>query len=527
MAYGRKYFLEFGDNKANTWRISVLKDGYVGSVTDVSATGTPLMINYKGSDLFDPIRGSEATISFFAETDFQYIEFFTASELEFIVEIKKNGNLFWQGTYIVETYSEAYVDTPYPISLRFGDGLGILKYQEFLNSSGNLPEGRDLVGNVIAFCVSQLPYQLNLYELINVLEDDIVDLATNGFLNTIYIDFRAFRKLNKKDDTTEAWTCYDVLKELLLSIGCTMYQNDNKWYIMRIEEGETATINYLDYSIDPSTWAISVDSSGTVGIQETITNTEVGITWLLQDAELEMSDVFNEIIHNYEYNVGDISNTDLIVDNEFKLHSQEATIQDRLGHFVIGSGFAGISTNLNDLIAKNGGIDDLGFLQYKDELVQNNMMLNLNAYLQPLEDVSGAYTRKDWITSTLDTSLLTINIKQIKISFSIFEYYVAANAAFSTPGYFWNLQYGIWHFFQIQAGLYYLEEDTDGTLQWTLTPSRIGRSISIVLGEYSNAWVGPEYNYAPSLSTTPTGYCKGCNVWLWRENNRNKTSAFS
>ena len=64
MAYGRKYFLEFGDNKENVWRISVLKDGYVGSVIDVSATGSPLTISYKGGDLFDPVRGSEATISF-------------------------------------------------------------------------------------------------------------------------------------------------------------------------------------------------------------------------------------------------------------------------------------------------------------------------------------------------------------------------------------------------------------------------------------------------------------------------------
>ena len=237
MAYGRKYFLEFGDNKENVWRISVLKDGYVGSVIDVSATGSPLTISYKGGDLFDPVRGSEATISFFAETDFQYSEFFTATEQEFIVQIKKDGNLFWQGTYIPENYSEPYVDIPYPISLKFGGRMGILKYQEFLNSSGALADGRETIGNVIAYCVSQLPYQLNLYELINIIEDDIVDLATNGFLNTTYVDLRAFRNLNKKDDTTEGWKCYDVIKELMLSIGCTIYQNDNKWYIIRIVIG--------------------------------------------------------------------------------------------------------------------------------------------------------------------------------------------------------------------------------------------------------------------------------------------------
>ena len=208
-----------------------MQDGYVGSVTDSVGTSTPLTINYKGGDLFEPIRGSEAVVSFYAETDLQYSEFFTATEKEYILQVKKNGTLFWQGTYIVETFSEAYIDTPYPVSLKFGDGLGILKYQEFLNPSGALASGRETIGNVIAYCVSQLPYQLNLYELINIIEDDIVSIDTNGFLNTIYIDLQAFRNLNKKDDTSEGWKCYDVLKELMLSIGCTMYQNDNKWYI--------------------------------------------------------------------------------------------------------------------------------------------------------------------------------------------------------------------------------------------------------------------------------------------------------
>ena len=69
MAYGRKYHLEFGDNKANVWDITILQDGYVGSATDVKATGSPLIINWMGGGLYQPIRGSEAVVNFFSETD--------------------------------------------------------------------------------------------------------------------------------------------------------------------------------------------------------------------------------------------------------------------------------------------------------------------------------------------------------------------------------------------------------------------------------------------------------------------------
>ena len=327
MAYGRKYFLEFGDNKANVWRISVLQDGYSGTVYDVKATGSPLIINWLGGGLYQPIRGSQAVVSFFSETDFYFNDFFDATEFEFIVQIKKNGVLYWEGVQIVENYSEPYIGPPYAISLKFGDGLGILKYIDIADTSGNLPTGRIKLIDLIAHCTSRLPYNLNIYEIINIFGNGVADVATNGFLNTTYIDLQAFRRYNKKNDTIEAWNCNEILRELMHSIGCTMYQSDHKWYITRIEEGENASVNYLEYTINSSTYAATLDSSGTVTIQTPITNTESGITWLLQDANMEISEVFNEIILDYQYDLGEISNTDIIVDNDFTFYSNGFSLE--------------------------------------------------------------------------------------------------------------------------------------------------------------------------------------------------------
>ena len=164
----------------------------------------------------------------------------------------------------MENYSEAYIGPPYAITLRFGDGLALLKYIDILNTSGDPPEGRIKLVDIIAYCTSRLPFNLNIYEIINIFGNGVADLATNGFLNTTYIDLQAFTRYNKKNDTIETWNCYEILRELMHSTGCTMYQSDNKWYITRIEEGENASVNFLEYTVNSSTYAATLDSSGTV-----------------------------------------------------------------------------------------------------------------------------------------------------------------------------------------------------------------------------------------------------------------------
>ena len=320
----------------------------------------------------------------------------------------------------------------------------------------------------------------------------MADLATNGFLNTTYIDLQAFTRYNKKNDTIETWNCYEILRELMHSTGCTMYQSDNKWYITRIEEGENASVNFLEYTVNSSTYAATLDSSGTVTIQTPITNTEAGITWLLQDANMEISEVFNELILDYQYNLGEVSNTDIIVDGDFTFFANDFTIEQRMGLFEIGSGLATISTNLNDLITK--GTTPAPHLGFKETLLQyNSGAFNLNNYLLPLDGVPpySTKTRRNWITTTSDTSVINISVSQLKVLFTYFEselYAFGGLPKYIPPG-FWNYQYQVNHYFSIQVGSYYLQEDSSGALSWgTTSSSRIERIFTVLLGEYDNSW---------------------------------------
>ena len=155
---------------------------------------------------------------------------------------------------------------------------------------------------------------------------------------------------------------------------------------------------------------------------------------------------------------------------------------------------ATISTNLNDLITK--GTTPAPHLGFKETLLQyNSGALNLNNYLLPLDDINGTKTRTNWITTTSDTSVINISVSQLKVLFTYFESRINSFGGLPeyTPTGFWGFQYQVNHYFSIQAGSYYLEEDSTGALSWgTTSSSRIERIFTVILGEYDNSWESAE-----------------------------------
>ena len=450
MAYGEKYSLEFGDDPhhGNTWRAEIHQDGYVGAVTDVKGTGKPVSISWKGGKLFEPIRSSECILQLYSESNFQYDEFFVAAEFEYIIKVKKNGSLYWQGVYIPESYSEPYIDIPYPVKFRFSDGIGLLKYVRI--PMGDLDPGPEFIINIINKCFGLLPYSLNVVEAINVLPANVADIATNGFLNKIYLNEYVFTELNKSTDETESWDCHKILKELMHSIGCTLYQNNNKWYIVRIEEAEEATPEYIEYTAGTST----ISSTGTITLRETITNTNTGIIWIEQSGELSPSEVYDQITCTYKYGTPEFPANELITDWEFENNasSNDASLKWNLWDF--GSGIS-----LSDAL-KATVFGTYWVWNMKKSWIQANTTFDATKFIKPLYSSANNVTFPDLIIDTADKSV--IGIGPISIKYEIANYIY--NNIKDEP--LLQIIYELDWRFSIQVGTYYIEQDNNGILSW-------------------------------------------------------------
>src|SRR3990167_1723240 len=459
MAYGAKYFLEFSDPQGTVWRYDILKKDYIGANTNIKGSGSPAIVTWHGGELYKPIRSSEAIINIFSETNFQFSEFFTAGEEDYLLQIKRGGTLWWEGINVVETYSEPYVLPPYTIKLRFSDGLGSLKYKEYL-----IAEARLGLLWVITKCLDNLPFstQKNIVEIINVLENQITENTSNWFLNSTALNQGLFKKFDTNQQKDVGWTCYDVLKEIMIANGCTIFQANNEWYIVRIEELENVTPKYVRYN-----GTGTILNSGTITIQKAITNTEAGITWLYQDAEMAISEIFNEIIYEYKFLPDDRIEQEIIIDDNMDSGFYTSGQANKFPYWQ----FVGITkgTEIIKTVFQKYNIPftpgNINFLAmnftgfFASGLKTSTPVLDLSKYIKPVFDFNGSTITKKLITTTSDTSSLHLS--------GIINLNINHTADVEPTLNQYNTIYVLDFYFSISIGTYYLQE-VAGVLSWVV-----------------------------------------------------------
>lgn len=458
MAFGEKFNLDFVDLiRKNTWEIKIFEEGYVGGISSVTGTGEPLIINWLETFLFDPIGASECVVELQSKVNFEFKDFLSAIPNQFLINIKKNGSLYWEGVNVTENNNEPYDDTPYNTSLKFTDGLGQLKFTEF--EDGGLIDGSVPIIDIITFCLNKLPYQLNVVEVINILEDNIfAPSATDSFLNKTFLDRAVFRNFNTSTKEFEGWNCLSVIQNVLHSIGATIFQSSGKWFIVRIEEYEASSVTFIEYLAGTT----NIDSNGSLPIRVTIDNDSLtGISWINRNADLNVSKVFDEIEYIYKFGSPDQDPGELISDANFELSFTQLNDIEAFDLFEIGSGYTpGLSprkffATANDFYY----LEDTFGMFYDTPSMQINPVFDPTKFLRSLEYANADHTRENLVTTVNDNAVINFN-----------GWLFMQLGAYTLDGFDQtdqlNIPYEITFFISVQIGTFYLEEDSDGVLSW-------------------------------------------------------------
>jgi len=229
MAYNTKYRVSFKDHYGSDIQADIEQDGWpVSSVTDVAPSGNPLVIEWPGErdDIFAPVRGGLATLSFMASAVSQFDEFFNAKTKEYRLRIYKDAAEYWRGWLTLSDYQEALRYPPYTVTVKAYD-LGYLQHLKWDGQYHN----DDTILDVIYRIIGSSSLELGVKERVNIYEDSIASTASDSMLDLINIHPTAFL-----DDSWIGITQYEVLSRLLTIFNAFIVQENLAFNICRVPD---------------------------------------------------------------------------------------------------------------------------------------------------------------------------------------------------------------------------------------------------------------------------------------------------
>ena len=299
MAYVQRWEVNVFDDTGNEYQVKIYQDGYASTVSELDAFGDGIKLEYNTvSDVFSPIRGSELTCSVKNEDNFDFADFYNSDYGAFkaeLVDVTDSNTVIWTGFSAAENYSEPFVDFPYPSNLTFTCGLGELKNVEFTDAS--LHNGQMHIIEILRWCLNGLN-SLQIVDVFNVYASGQTTAATVSPLTQTFVDVGIFRKIDA--NTRKGFSSYDVLKDVLTSLGCFIVQRKNRWWIIRVKEQE-ADLYYRIFV--PSIGAESatvVTTNGSIDPLVTVLDTSDELTFINSSAGMNFNDRVRKVVYKFD-----------------------------------------------------------------------------------------------------------------------------------------------------------------------------------------------------------------------------------
>ncbi len=245
MAFGVKYRLEFSDHKENKRKVEILKDSYTGSVLPMIGTDNPVEIDWQNKDdIYANIIGSTCTLNLLATDSVSYENFLINGENEWKIRISHwNGSsydVFWEGFVVIDGYKEAIASTPYEISLKAFDGLGLLDGFDAPYSDTTAVDNYDTLFYYLKEILAITGNSFDIYISNRIRE------ASGSTNDTLFhdIDINEFGVMNENLTYKNA---YELLELILKATNSRIFQSYGRWYIISnsnlIDSNVTSTTN--------------------------------------------------------------------------------------------------------------------------------------------------------------------------------------------------------------------------------------------------------------------------------------------
>ena len=274
MALGSKYENTFIAENGNTYKWQILEEGGSGA-TALTAYGRDFIsTSWKASDKdeYSPYLISTTTLSVYdnAAGDLyaDLVELLTDNvEDKYVLritDVTDSNQVKWEG-YVKRGSLGKDEDGNAVVTLSAFDGIDMLKRKAFadvttsvLGKAENVYTGRVTYTAIVATTLSKIGHGFNY----NIHSQHYPRLsgapltanggsqldATDNPMDNVYVDRYEYKEDGKKDgERDRPISCDAVLRDILTTWGCVMYQWDGEWWICQVNERGDSTIRWWKY----------------------------------------------------------------------------------------------------------------------------------------------------------------------------------------------------------------------------------------------------------------------------------------
>lgn len=222
MSYGTKYKVGWWSYFDEDCELLIEEEDYGGASTTVNGAGDPLTIAWETPTDFilDPVNGSMATFRIMAETDFQFLNLYTANNRKYRITFNVDSALKWRGFLSPDMYQEEYKAPPYVNEFVATDQLGYLKTLAWDQGSAMT------LLDALEYIMDKTDLELDLWEALNVYHYGFDMTEADSPLDQTWFN----------GDAYDGMTYYDALKDILVKFGAVIRQDLGKWFIFRPSE---------------------------------------------------------------------------------------------------------------------------------------------------------------------------------------------------------------------------------------------------------------------------------------------------
>lgn len=290
-----KYIGEFNSINHIAYKIEIENTKVSGTDKILKLSGNPFVatINSEDKHIYSPIKCGGATVGILSEN---YIpEFYSGSAKDIKVKLinQENNNVEWIGYVTPSIYSQGWDEPFEEIELDCVDGIATLKDIKYKSEKKEIKT----FSQIIAFCLNQAECFKNLYIT------DNVQLNSSTSNDSVIEIFRMSESglFDKKDDITEpdenvAWSCYDVLYQIIQYLGYTLITDGENVIILDYDAIKKGNNKYFKYSIGGND--LKNPTTETLSFKYNID----GSSYAQNGTNIEMSEIYNKVTVVDEFN---------------------------------------------------------------------------------------------------------------------------------------------------------------------------------------------------------------------------------